>query len=67
MKRVREMHASVQDADQELYTLKFEDLKEVALLGRGSSGVVRKVHHGPTGKDLVLKVNISPWNHCLQQ
>ncbi|KAK9862805.1 hypothetical protein WJX84_006068 [Apatococcus fuscideae] len=45
-----------QDAEKELYNLKFEDLKEVALLGRGSSGVVRKVHHGPTGKDLVLKV-----------
>ncbi|KAK9857626.1 hypothetical protein WJX84_005358 [Apatococcus fuscideae] len=45
-----------QDTEKELYSLKFEDLKEVALLGRGSSGVVRKVHHGPTGKDLVLKV-----------
>ena len=50
------MPDALQDTEKELYSLKFEDLKEVALLGRGSSGVVRKVHHGPTGKDLVLKV-----------
>lgn len=40
-----------------------EDLDRVCVIGRGSSGLVWKVRHKPTGTLLVLKVG--SYIHCL--
>ena len=44
-----------------LKTLKLEELEDHGLIGSGSSGLVRKVAHLPTGRTLVLKVR---WQAC---
>ena len=42
--------------DLALRGLQLEELEDHGLVGSGSSGLVRRVRHSPTGRDLVLKV-----------
>lgn len=39
------------------YVLKGADLKKVARLGRGAYGVVDKMQHVPSGKEMAVKVS----------
>jgi len=48
--------ASTAQTDEELSRLQLCELQNLGVLGQGSSGVVRKMRHLPTGRLICLKV-----------
>ena len=60
----------VAQAEEELSRLQLTELQSLGVLGQGSSGVVRKMRHLPTGRLICLKVpsprgrSTKPRNRC---
>jgi hypothetical protein len=48
------------EEEQQLRALRLEDLEDHGAVGAGTSGVVNKVVHLPTGRTLALKVRRRP-------
>ena len=48
--------ATAAQVDEELSRLELAELQDLGILGSGSSGVVRKMRHLPTGRLICLKV-----------